>query len=113
VRRAVLFALVLVGCGSAEPAPAAPPAPPPPAVPVDDPSFYACAAPTDSVIVPGACGLDVAANVAHAAEVTAIQNDIATRSRCVPPPTSTLTVPLRAECQAGRCAAVPDVMAES
>lgn len=124
--RAVLAALLLVACGGSEPAappptPAAPAPPSPPAptepaalvVPADDPSFYACTVATDCVIVPGVCGASVAAAAAHAAEVTAIQSELATRARCAAPPTSVPPIPMRAECQEGRCVAVPDVMAES
>lgn len=124
--RAVLAALLLVACGGTEPATPPPATPPPstppatpepaaPAVPTDDPSFYACTGTEamECVIVTGACGATIAVNRAHSAEVTAIQNDLATRARCMPPPTSVPPIPMRGECQEGRCVAVPDMMADS
>lgn len=125
--RAALAVLWLVACGGTDPATAPPatpsPATPPPAipepaapaVPTDDPSFYACTGtdPLECVIVTGACGATIAVNRAHSAEVTAIQSDLATRARCAPPPTSVPPIPMRGECQEGRCVAVPDMMADS
>ena len=58
-------------------------------------------------------GRATAVNRAHSAEVTAIQSDLATRARCAPPPTSVPPIPMRGECQEGRCVAVPDMMADS